>query len=152
MGVAVSAIAAAQKHYALPGLGQVQQHMLAILIQNLGSRRNLQDDVVAFTASALTPHAMGASFGFVVLLVAKIDECVEIIDTLNDYIAAATAIAAVGPTMFDGFFTPKANAAGAAVTAFDKNFRFVKEAHEDGAFEKWGLKRPQAKGPFSRRR
>ena len=67
-------------------------------------------------AVAVLAHAMLALLGLEVLLVAVIDERVEALDAFGPNIAAAAAVAAVGPAELDELFPAKRDAAGAAVT------------------------------------
>jgi hypothetical protein len=63
------------------------------------------------------------------LLVAEIDQRVEIGHRLDDDVAAAAAIPAVGAAEFDVFFTAEGAGAGTAVTAFHEDLGFVEEFH-----------------------
>jgi hypothetical protein len=67
--------------------------------------------------------------GFEMLGVTEVDQRIQVPDAFKPDIAAASAIASVGAAKFHVFFTTKTFAAGAAVTAFYKNFSFIKEFH-----------------------
>jgi hypothetical protein len=57
------------------------------------------------------------------LLVAEINQRIECFGGFDDDVPAATAVAAVGTAEFDEFFAVEADAAGAALAAFEVNFR-----------------------------
>ncbi len=128
MGIAETAIAALQEDEPVAGFGEIGENFLAIFIQNLGAGRHFQDDILAARAGAPLPHAVGAALRLEVLFVAEVDQRVQIVDALENHVAA------VWPAILDELLAPKADAARAAVTAFEENFRFVEEAHGFGAF------------------
>ena len=134
MGIAETAIAALQEDEPVAGFGEIGENFLAIFIQNLGAGRHFQDDILAARAGAPLPHAVGAALRLEVLFVAEVDQRVQIVDALENHVAAAPAVTAVWPAILDELLAPKADAARAAVTAFEENFRFVEEAHGFGAF------------------
>ncbi len=65
--------------------------------------RNLDDDVVAIGAGAVLAHAVAAALGLEVLLIAIVDERVEVFDALDPHVAAASAVAAIGAAELDEF-------------------------------------------------
>ena len=71
------------------------------------------------------------------LLVAVVDQRVEVVGRLDDDVAAAPAVAAVGAAELDELLAPEADAAGAAVAALQVDLGLVEEFHG------WG---PNAKG------
>src|SRR5690348_5871068 len=74
-----------------------------------------------------------AAFGLKVLLIAIVDQRVEVGDALDDDIAAAAAVAAVGSAELDEFLAAKAYRAGAAVAALEKDFGLIQEFHRISA-------------------
>jgi hypothetical protein len=72
---------------------------------------------------------MAASFGFEMLLVAEIDQRVETIYGLDDHVAAAATIPAIGPTIFDMGLTTEADASGTTVTTSDIDFCGIEKLH-----------------------
>src|SRR4051812_41042956 len=101
MGVAEPAVPASAQGHALADLGQVGDERLAVLVEDLGALRHLQDDVGRIRASTVSPHAVDADAGLEMLLVAVIDEGIEPVGALDDDVAAAAAIAAVRPAELD---------------------------------------------------
>ncbi len=97
LGVAEAAVAAFEEHDALAGVGEIGQHRLVVLVDDLGAHGHAQHDIVAARAGAVAAHAVVAALGLEMLLVAVVDQGVEIVGALEDDVAAATAIAAVGP-------------------------------------------------------
>jgi hypothetical protein len=64
-----------------------------------------------------------------VLRVAEVDEGVEVLDRLEDHVAAAAAIAAVGAAELDVFFAPEGDDTVAAIAGPAVDFRLVEEFH-----------------------
>ncbi len=73
MAVAEAAIAAAGKHHPFPGFGQIGDQGLAVLIEDLRSRRHLEHDIGATGTGAVLAHAIAALLGLEVLLVAVVE-------------------------------------------------------------------------------
>src|SRR5579862_4192425 len=142
MRIAEAAIAAFQEHMALAGANEVEQHRLVILVHDLRADRNAQHDILAGGAAAIRAHAVMPGLRTEMLLIAIIDERVEIGDRLDHDIAAAPAIAAIGSTELDKFLAPERDDAGAAVTALQIDLRLIEEFHglsPEGAKQKGGM-------------
>ena len=129
MGVAESAVAALGEHQPLAGLGQVGDQGLAVLVQDLGADGHLDDDAAPLGAAPIAPGAVPSAAGLEMLGVAKIDEGVEVGHDLDDDVAAAPAVAAVGAAERNELLAAKGHRTGAAVTAFDVNLGFVEKLH-----------------------
>ncbi len=129
MGVAEAAIAAARERDALADLGHVGDQRFFVLVEDLGSGRNLEDRVGALAAGAVLAHAVGAGLGLEMLLIAVVDQRVEAADAFDDDIAAAAAVAAVRAAEFDEFLAPERQAAGAAVARTDVNLGLIEKFH-----------------------
>ena len=84
---------------------------------------------LALGAVAVLAHAMGAGRGLEVLLVAVVDQRVEPVDALDDDVAAAPAIAAVGAAELDELLAQERHAAGAAVAGADIDLGLVEKFH-----------------------
>jgi hypothetical protein len=67
--------------------------------------------------------------GFEVLAIAIINKRVQPIDTFDNHIAAATAIAAVRAAKFNIFLAPKRHAARPAIAGANINLRLVEKFH-----------------------
>src|SRR3546814_13947550 len=61
--------------------------------------------------------------------IAKVDQRVEAGDRFEHHVAALAAVAAVGAAIFDIFFTPETDGAGAAVAGLHENLGLVEEMH-----------------------
>ena len=85
---------------------------------------------LAVGAVAVLAHAVGALLRLEVLLVAVVDQRVEAVDRLDDDVAAAAAIAAVGPAELDELLAPERHAAVAAVAGADIDLGLVEEFHD----------------------
>ena len=94
MRVAEAAVAALGQHHALADLGQVGDHRLLVLVENLRADRHLEHHVVAAGAVAVLAHAVHAGPRLEVLRVAVVDQGVEAVDRLDHDVAAAAAVAA----------------------------------------------------------
>src|SRR5271165_746822 len=77
-----------------------------------------------------------AGLALEMLLIAEIDQGVEIGDAFDHDVAALAAIAAVGTAEFDVFLAPKAAGAGATVTAFQEDFGLVEKLQRGATFAK----------------
>ena len=72
---------------------------------------------------------MRAGLRLEMLLVAIVDQRVQSIDADRHDIAAASAVAAVGPAEFDEFFAPERDGARAAIAGADVDFGLIEEFH-----------------------
>ena len=108
MRIAEAAIAASKQDMALAGGGEVEQHLLILLVEDLGADRHAQHHILAGGAGAVGAHAVMAFLGLEMLQIAVVDERVEIGRRLDHDIAAAAAIAAVGTAELDEFLAPEA--------------------------------------------
>lgn len=129
MGVAEAAVAALQKHNALPGFGEVREDGFLILVENDRADGHLDDAILAASACAVLAHAVLPGGSAEMLLIAEVDQGVEGIDNLDNYIAALAAVAAVGAAELHELFAVEADAAGAALTAFEIYFSLIQKFH-----------------------
>ena len=109
---------------------EIREHDQVVVVENLGTYGYAHGDAVATGAEAHLAHAVATGFGLEMLLVAKIDQCIQAVDSFHDDIAAATAITTVGTAIFDMRFAPEAYAARAAITTFDEYFCGIKKLHD----------------------
>jgi len=130
MRVPKAAISASRNKRALPRLDKIGKERFVVLGKDLRSWRNLQYGAIAVCASPVGAHAVLAVAGLEMLLIAEIDQGVEIGDTLDPNIAAATAIAAVGAAEFDEFLPPEGEAAISAFPRPNVDFCLIQEAHQ----------------------
>src|SRR5215831_2519073 len=129
MRVAEAAIAALGKHEFLAERGEVVDQCLAIFVEHLRADRYLQHNRLAIGAMAVLAHAVLALLCVEVLLIAVVDQRVEPIDSLNDDIAAAPAIAAGGTAELDELLAPERHAAVTAVAGANIDLCFIEEFH-----------------------
>ena len=80
-------------------------------------------------AGALAAHAGAAFLGLEMLLITEIDQGIEVFDCLENDVAAAAAIAAVGPAILDIFFTAEADRTGTAAATAHINLGFIEKLH-----------------------
>src|SRR6266851_2056419 len=142
MRVAEAAIAAAQQHMARVGRDEVEQHLVVLLVEDLRADGNAQHHRRSARAAAVGAHAVMALLGAEMLLVAVVDEGVEIGHRLDDDVAAAAAVAAIGAAELDEFLAPEAARAGTAVAALHEDLGLVEEFHglSRGANDKGGMR------------
>src|SRR5262249_18834539 len=81
-------------------------------------------------AGAIGAAAMIAAARLEMLLVAIVDQCVQVGHNLDDDIAAAAAIPTIRPAELDELLAPEADAAGAAVTRLHEDLGLVEEFHD----------------------
>ena len=129
MRVAEAAVAALAQHDALARLGQVEQHRLLVLVEDLGADRHAHQDVLGLGAGAHLAHAVMAAPHLEMLLVAVVDQRVEVGHRLDHDVAALAAVAAVRPAELDELLAMKADAPGTAVAAFHEDLGFIEEFH-----------------------
>ncbi len=132
MRVAEAAIAACQQDKALARLSEISDQRLAVLIENLRPRRQFQHDVRALRPGAVLAHAIAALLGFEVLLVAEVEQRVEIGHAFHDHVAALAAVSAVGAAVLDKLLPPEAHAPVAAIAGADKDLCGIKKLHQKG--------------------
>jgi hypothetical protein len=131
MGIAEAAVAALQEHAPLSGGGQVGQHVFLVLAEDLGADGYAQHHVIAAATGAVAPRAVLAGITFEMLLIAEIDQGVEIGDTFDDHVAALAAITAVGAAIFDEFLAPEAAGSRAAVATRQEEFGLIEKLHRE---------------------
>ena len=129
MCVAETAIAAAGEDYALPGRDQVGDQGLAVLLEDLRSGGQLQHHVGAAGAGAVLAHAVAALLRLEMLLIAVVEQRIEVGYALDHDIAALAAGAAIGAAEFDELLTPKADGAVAAIAGADIDLGLIEELH-----------------------
>ncbi len=127
--VAPAAIAALREEHPLAHLGQVGDHRLFVLVDDLGADRHLQHDVVAGPAGALAAHAGLPRLGEEMLLVAEVDQRVQPVHGLGPDRATIAAVAPVGAAELDELLAPEADAAAPAPARADVDFAEVEELH-----------------------
>jgi hypothetical protein len=127
--VAPAAVAAAGEQDALAGFGEVGDHRLAILVEDLGADRHLEHHVGRARTGALLAHAAAAVLREEMLLVAVVDQGVEPACGLGPDVAALAAVAAVGAAELDELLAPEADAAVAAGARADVHLGEVEELH-----------------------
>jgi hypothetical protein len=134
--IAEAAVAAAGEPHALTRLPEIGEQGLVVLGVDLGARRHLDDDVGAVRAGAVLAHAGRAVARLEVLLIAVVDQGVEVGDALRPYVAAAPAIAAVRPAELDELLAAEADRAVAAVARADVDLGLGEELHAARALQR----------------
>ena len=129
MLIAKAAIAAARAAPALAVFAPIADGGLAVFLENLRSHRHFQHDVIGIGAMAGTAHAVAAGSGLEMLLVAIVDEGVQIFHRLDPNVAAMPAIAAIRAAAFNEFFAPEADGARTPVARADVDFALVEKFH-----------------------
>ena len=120
------------KRVLLAGLGQVRDQSFAILIDDLGAGRQLEHHVGTLGAGAVLAFAVAALLGLEMLLVAVVEQRVEIGHAFHDHVAAFAAVAAVGPAELDELLPAEADGAIAAVTRAHIDLGLVEKLHGNG--------------------
>src|SRR6185312_17435835 len=127
MRVAEAAIAAFQQHMPLARLLQIEQHGLVVFVEDLRADRNLEHHAFTGGAAAIGAHAVMADLGAEMLLIAVIDQRVEIGHGLDDDVAAAAAIAAPRSAVIDEFLATERDDARAAIAALHIDLGLVEK-------------------------
>ena len=125
--VAASAASAFGDHYAFIGGFKIMNQLARVLVVEGGADGNLEGDGAAVESGAVGAEAVFAALGFVLGVVAEMDESVVALRTGHDDVAAAAAVAAGGTAAGHEFFAAEGHAAIAAVAGFYANFGFIDE-------------------------
>src|SRR5690606_29515972 len=113
----------------LARLGEIGDQRLAVLGKNLGSGRHLDDAIVAARARAVAPHPGNTVLGLEVLLVAEVDQRVQVLDALGPHVTALAAVASVRAAELDELLAPEADAPGPAIAGADIDLGLVEKLH-----------------------
>src|SRR3546814_9031712 len=111
VGVAEAAVAAPQEHDALADFGEVGQDGLLVLGEHLGAGGHLDDQGRGGRPGHVLALAVAAALGLEVLVIAEVDQGIEAVDGLEDDVAAAPAVAAVGTAELDELLAAERHAA-----------------------------------------
>src|SRR5690606_34624903 len=144
--VAKAALAAPGHEQAVAVAGHVAADLVGGDVDDLGADRADDRGVLAALAVALLAHAVLATLGAEPLLVAEVDQGVEVLRRLQPHAAAVAAVATVRPAERDELLAPETDAAVAAVSGGDGDFGFVDEFHWIGIGDwDWGLGRAKTR-------
>lgn len=91
----------------LARLGQIGEKGLIVFRENLRTGRNLQRNILSSRTRSVRAHAAFAVSGLEVLLIAEIDQSVEVRDALDPDIAALAAITTIRSTELNELLTPE---------------------------------------------
>ncbi len=111
------------------GLLQLREHGLLVLGQHDRARRHLDQAVRAVRPGPVLPHAVAAAPGLEVLLIAVVDERIEVLDADDDDVATLAAVTAVRAAELDELLAPEAHAPVAAVAGLHVDLGEVEELH-----------------------
>jgi hypothetical protein len=103
--------------------------MLPVLIQDLRTDRHLDQGIIAARPGARGAHPGTAILGFDVLLIAVVDQGVEVFHRLDHHVAALAPVTAVGSAMFDEFLAPEADTAVPALAAENIDLGLIEKFH-----------------------
>ena len=129
MCVAEAAIAAAQQHDTLARAGEIGKHGFLVVLHDLRPDRHPQHEVATLGAGAVSPGASTPVLRPEMLPVTVIDQRVEIIESMENDVAALAALAAIGSAEFDEFLAAEAHRAPPAITALQVDLALVEEFH-----------------------
>src|SRR5262245_9520699 len=129
LGVAEAAIAAAEQHDAVAGLREIGDQALALRIEDLGAGGHGEHDIGALGAGAVLAHAVAALLRLEMLLVAVVEQGVEVRHAFDNDVAAFAAVAAVGATELDELPPPEADAPVTSVAGADIDLGLVEKLH-----------------------
>src|SRR6478752_1835116 len=132
MGVAEPAIAAARQHDPVAGLCEIRDQRIVVLIEDLCPGRRLQHHVGASRARAILALAMAALLRLEVLLVAIVEQRVEVRHAFDNHVAAAAAVAPVRAAKLDELLPPEADAPIAPVARAHINLGLIEKLHGEG--------------------
>src|SRR5262245_19861901 len=129
MRIAKATVAAPGDCRTLAHFGEIGDQRLAVFFVDLGAGRHFENDILAVGAGAVLAHPIPAALRLEMLLVAVIDQSIETIDGLDQYVAAFAAIASVRPAVLDEFVAPERDAAIPARAGRYVHLGFIEEFH-----------------------
>jgi hypothetical protein len=135
MRVAEAAVSARRDQRALAGMDKIGEKRLVVLREDLGSRRHLENHVIARGTRPVGAHAVLAVASVVMLLEAEIDQRVVIFDALGPDAPAPATVATVGSAELDKLLAPEGEAAISASSRPNVNFCLIQETHTPGIKE-----------------
>src|SRR6266496_2304973 len=125
MCITKSAVTVAGDHRLLASLHKVGDQLCLVI--HLGAHWHTNDQALAAVAAFVALGASPAWLGLELLLVAEMQQGIEVLISLKYHIAAAAAIAAVRATTINIFLMPKTDRAIAAVACLHSHNHFVYE-------------------------
>jgi hypothetical protein len=128
--VAEPPVPALEQHHLLPVLGEVGQHHLFVLVQDLRAHGHGDDTVRACCPCAAPAHAVAPGLGAEVLLVPEVYQGVYVRARAENDRAPAPAVAAVRPPPWDELLPPEGHGPRPAVAALEVNLGLVQKLHE----------------------
>src|SRR3984893_1641068 len=131
MRIAKTAIAAPHKDKPLAGADKVGEHLLIVLVHDLGANRNVQHEILTMSAGPIPAGARPAVLRPEMLPVSVIDEGIEVLDRGKDDVAAPAAITAVRAAELDKLLAAETHCAAASVTTLQVDFALVEELHRN---------------------
>ena len=109
--------------------GHILDDRFAVVGDNLRADGNFDDQVFAFASETVFAFAVVSAFRFEMLLIAEIDQRIQIRDGFKNHVAAASAVPAVRSAEFDILFATKRATAVAPVAGFKVNLRLIQKFH-----------------------
>src|SRR5271165_2660664 len=106
-------------------MAKIVHEFAGFVIVNGGADGDLENDVRALATRAIRAFAVFSALGFVLWVVAEMDERIVALARLHDDVAAAAAVAAGGSAAGHEFFAAKGHASVAAVAGFYLDLCFV---------------------------
>jgi hypothetical protein len=124
-GVSLPSATAFGDHESLPVFRNVDQLSAHVRIKNYGADRHGQFDIVTCTTRAVTSLAVTTALGRMLRIKAEVQQCVVVRVPDDHDVTARAAVATARAASGDVFFTPKGQAAIAAVPGFYSDSYFV---------------------------
>src|SRR2546429_6429558 len=98
---------------------------MCIVVANNGATRNFQDNISSFGAMHFLPGTCTTWGSLEMLVVAIIDQGIQVGVSLHIDAASSTSIAPIWPTIRSELFTPKMNRAVSTITSLHVGFRMI---------------------------
>ena len=126
MDITLAALTASRKHLWLVR-GHISHYPSAFGVAYNGTSRHLDYKRLSAFARAVSAAAVLTAVRHIFSLISEVYKGRKIIIDLKNYISAASAVAAVGTSRRNIFFTVKGHCSVAAVTCFDLYLRLINE-------------------------
>ena len=128
-GISAPTHPAFEEGNALADHGEVGEHLLPILGEDLCADRHLDHERLGRSAGAVLSHPVPATRRLEVLRIAEVDQRVEARDGFEHDIAAVPAVSAVRAAVFDVHLAPERDGPRAASAGFQIDLGLVEKMH-----------------------
>src|SRR5438445_4355259 len=148
MCIALPAPATGSDHNLFAGHPQIADQLSRPGVADHRADWYLDYTIFAAPPVAILAHSVLAAVGFVLLLVAQVEQCRKLRIRNCDHVPAVAAVSTIRTTARNVFLPPKADAAASPVTRDDADFYFIDELHQKTIIPLMRAKKKPREGLF----